>query len=143
MNAPADQKIWGPPDRALELVARNVGTRYLAIFVDGALGLVMLPFNVSHLGKSAYGLWALTTSVLWFFGVLDLGYGSALVKFIAQYRAWRDRTALNEIISTIAVVFTGVGSMCLIVTALLAWRVASLFNIDAGQARTAQQVMLI
>src|SRR3954467_702399 len=143
MNAPADQKIWGPPDRALELVARNVGTRYLAIFVDGALGLVMLPFNVSHLGKSAYGLWALTTSVLWFFGVLDLGYGSALVKFIAQYRAWRDRAALNEILSTMAVVFTGIGVVSFGVTALLAWRVSSIFYISPEQAHDARYVLLI
>src|SRR5262245_8509550 len=115
MSARADCEIWGPPDRPFDLVARNVSTRYVAIFVDGVIGVLLLPFNVSHLGPSAYGLWALTTSITWFFGVLDLGYGSALVKFIAQYRAWRDRTALNEIISTIALVFAGLGALCFIV----------------------------
>lgn len=143
MSAAPDPQVWGPRDRPLELVARNVSTRYLAIFIDGVIGLVLLPFNVSHLGPSAYGLWALTTSVTWFFGVLDLGYGSALVKFIAQYRAWRDRTALNEILSTIGVVFAGLGVLCFLVTALLAWRVSSLFNIEPGQARTAQYLLLI
>src|SRR2546426_10531211 len=82
MDNSSDPHVWGPPDRPLELVARNVSTRYLVILVDGIIGLMMLPFNVSHLGRSAYGLWALTTSVTWYFGVLDLGYGSALVKFI-------------------------------------------------------------
>jgi O-antigen/teichoic acid export membrane protein len=142
MSAP-DPRIWGPPGRALDLVARNVSTRYLAIFLDGAIGLVLLPFNVAHLGPAAYGLWALTTSVTWFFSVLDLGYGSALVKFIAQYRAWRDRSALNEIVSTIAVVFAGLGVFCFGVTAVLAWRVESLFNIQPEQVRTAQHVLLI
>ena len=143
MGAPPDPQVWGPGDRPLELVARNVSTRYLAIFVDGVLGLVLLPFNVSHLGTSAYGLWALTASVTWFFGVLDLGYGSALVKFIAQYRAWRDRSALNEILSTIGLVFTGLGVLCFLVTALIAWRIDSLFNIEPGQVQTAQSVLLI
>src|SRR5437762_12378463 len=78
MSASADPQVWGPPDHPLELVARNVSSRYLAIFIDGVIGLILLPFNVSHLGPAAYGLWALTTSVTWFFGVLDLGYGSAL-----------------------------------------------------------------
>jgi O-antigen/teichoic acid export membrane protein len=87
-----------------------VSTRYLAIFIDGLIGLVLLPFNVAHLGQSAYGLWALTASVTAYFGVLDLGYGGALVKFIAQYRAWRDRSALNEILSTMWIVFTAWGS---------------------------------
>ena len=143
VSSPPDPQIWGPPDRPLELVARNVSTRYLAIFIDGVIGLVLLPFNVSHLGPAAYGLWALTTSVTWFFGVLDLGYGSALVKFIAQYRAWRDRNALNEILSTIGMVFTGLGVLCFLVTAVIAWRVGSLFNIEPDQVRTAQSVLLI
>ena len=142
-DTPADRHTWGPPDRPLNLVARNVSTRYVAIFVDGAIGLVLLPFNVSHLGPAAYGLWALTTSVTWFFGVLDLGYGSALVKFIAQYRAWRDRAALNEIVSTISLVFAGLGAFCFLVTAVLAWRIDSLFRLEPGQVRTAQQVLLI
>ena len=138
-----DPRVWGPPDRTLELLARNVSTRYAAIFVDGAIGLVLLPFNVSHLGRAAYGLLTLTTSVTWFFGVLDLGYGSALVKFIAQYRAKRDRTALNEIVSTVGVVFAGLGLLCFGVMAVVAWRVGSLFNLDPGDVRTAQYLLLI
>lgn len=139
----ADPQIWGPPDRPVELIARNVSTRYLAIFLDGVIGLVLLPFNVAHLGPSAYGLWALTTSVTWFFGVLDLGYGGALVRFVAQYRAFRDRTALNEVVSTIAVVFAGLGAVCFTITALLAWRIEALFNIEPEQTRTAQAVLLM
>jgi O-antigen/teichoic acid export membrane protein len=138
-----DPRVWGPPDRTLDLLARNVSTRYLAIFVDGAIGLVLLPFNVSHLGPAAYGLLTLTTSVTWFFGVLDLGYGSALVKFIAQYRAKRDRNALNEIVSTVGVVFAGLGLLCFAVMAGLAWRIESIFNIDPADVRTAQYLLLI
>ena len=70
-------------------VARNVSTRYLAIGVEAILGLVILPFNVAHLGTAAYGLWMLTASVTTYFSVLDLGYSGALVKFVAQYRARR------------------------------------------------------
>ena len=82
-------------------VARNVSTRYLAIAAEMVVGiLVLLPFNVAHLGKSAYGLWMLTASVTTYFSVLDLGYSGALVKFVAQYRARRDVRALNEVLST-------------------------------------------
>ena len=58
-------------------VARNVSTRYLAIGVEAVLGLVVLPFNVAHLGTAAYGLWMLTASVTAYFSVLDLGYSGA------------------------------------------------------------------
>ena len=61
-------------------VARNVSTRYLAIAVEAVLGLVVLPFNVAHLGTSAYGLWVLTGSVTTYFSVLDLGYGGVALE---------------------------------------------------------------
>ena len=42
--------------------------------VETIVGLLVLPFNVAHLGKAAYGLWILTTSITADFSVLDLGY---------------------------------------------------------------------
>ena len=75
MSTPQDARTWGAEDRQLTLVARNLSTRYLAIAIDGVIGLMMMPFNVAHLGQSAYGLWALTTSITVYFSVLDLGYG--------------------------------------------------------------------
>lgn len=143
MSAAPERQLWRRRDSTLTLFAQNLTGRYLGIVVDGALGLVMLPFNVSHLGPSAYGLWALTTSVTWFFGVLDLGYGAALVKFIAQYKAWRDGSALNEILSTIGTMFAGIGIACFAVTFALAWRIDSLFNITPEQVPTARYVLLI
>jgi O-antigen/teichoic acid export membrane protein len=138
-----DAGIWGPEDRHLTLVARNVTTRYLAIGVDGLIGLLLLPFNVSHLGPSAYGLWALTTSITMYFSVLDLGYAGSLVKFVAQYRAWRDRGALNEILSTMFVVFTGVGLVTFLVILGVASQFPRLFRVTADQVRTGQTLLLV
>ena len=47
--------------------------------------------------------------------ILDLGYGGAMVKFIAQYRAHRDARALNEIASTLFFVFAGFGVLAYLV----------------------------
>jgi O-antigen/teichoic acid export membrane protein len=124
-------------------MARNVATRYMAIGVDGLIGFLLLPFNVSHLGPSAYGLWALTTSITFYFSVLDLGYGGALVKFVAQYRAWRDRHALNEILSTMFFVFTGVGLVTFVAIAGVAWQFDRLFKVTPAQVRTGQYLLFV
>ena len=118
-------------------------TRYLSIGVDGVIGLLLLPFTVGHLGASEYGLWALAASVTWFFGVLDLGYGGALARFIARYKAWQDRAALNEIVSTVGCIYVALGAICFAVTALIAWRIDELFNISPSQVHNAQMVLLI
>ena len=142
MNAAVDP-IWGRDDSQWALVVRNVTTRYVAIAIDGLIGLILLPFNVAHLGQSAYGLWALTASITIYFSVLDLGYGGAVVKFVAQYRALRDRSALNEILSTIFVVFTAIGLLTFAVTGLVAWQFGRVFNVRPDQVQTGRQLLLI
>jgi O-antigen/teichoic acid export membrane protein len=124
-------------------VARNVSTRYVAIAMEAALGLVILPFNVAHLGTSAYGLWILTASVTAYFSVLDLGYGGALVKFVAQYRARRDFRALNEILSTIFVVFAAFGVLTYLVAIVIAVFIGRLFHLAPDQVHIGRTVLLI
>ena len=124
-------------------VARNVSTRYLAIGIEAALGVLILPFNVTHLGKAAYGLWMLTASVTAYFSVLDLGYGGALVKFVAQYRARRDARALNEILSTAFYLFAAFGVLTYAAAIGVALSLARLFHLTPDQVQVGRLVLLI
>jgi O-antigen/teichoic acid export membrane protein len=124
-------------------IARNVSTRYLAIGVEAALGILILPYNVAHLGKAAYGLWMLTSSVTAYFSVLDLGYGGALVKFVAQYRARRDARALNEILSTAFYIFATFGVLTYAVAIVLAMCLGRLFHLAPDQVGVGRLVLLI
>jgi O-antigen/teichoic acid export membrane protein len=124
-------------------VTRNLSTRYLAIAVETVLGFLILPFNVSHLGQSAYGLWILTTSITAYFSVLDLGYGGALVKFVAQYRAKRDWRGLNEILSTTFYLFAGCGVLTYLVAIGIALYLDRVLQLEADQVRTGQIILLI
>jgi len=104
---------------------------------------MMLPFNLSHLGAAEYGLWVLLGSLTVHFSTLELGYGSGLVKFVAQYRAQRDPRALNEIASTLFFVFSGLGLVAYAVVIGVAFNLDHLFNITPAQAQTGQWVLLI
>ena len=72
-SADQGENYLAPKDHHLVTIARNVGTRYLAIIVEMMIGLVMLPFNLRHLGQDAYGLWTLTAGVTIHFSVFDMG----------------------------------------------------------------------
>lgn len=124
-------------------VTRNLSTRYLAIAAEMVVGFVVLPFNVSHLGQSAYGLWVLTTSITAYFSILDLGYAGALVKFVAQYRARRDPRALNEVLSTTFYLFAICGAVTYLVAILLAANIDRLVHLEPAQVRTGQIVLLV
>jgi len=134
---------WHQEESAFVAFARNVSTRYVAIAVNALVGLIVLPINVRYLGTSAYGLWMLTASITAYFSVLELGYGSAVVKFVAEYRARRDARALNEILSTLFTVFTAMGLVVYAVALLIAYLMPIIFNIEPGMVSTGRRILLI
>jgi O-antigen/teichoic acid export membrane protein len=127
----------------LATVARNVSTRYLAIAAETIIGLVMLPFNLGHLGKEEYGLWVLLGAVTVHFSTLELGYGSGLVKYVAHYRARRDATALNEIASTMFCLFGGLALVAYAVMIGVALNLDRVFALNPQQAETGLYILLI
>ncbi len=135
--------LWGDDGGTVTVVAHNVSTRYLAYLVDAVLGLVMLPFNLAHLGLAAYGVWMLTTSFTAYFALLDLGYGGALVRFVAQYRARRDARALNEVLSTLSVVYASIAAVTYAVVLALAFNLDLFTTLTPEQTATSRTLLLI
>lgn len=139
---PADAAVTSN-ERQSHLLARNVALDYVAIGVDLLLGAVMLPFNVAHLGPAAYGLFVLTTSITTYFSMLDLGYGSAQVKFAAQYRALGNPRALNEISSTLFFLFLGVAAAGYAAAVVVASNIDLVLDLAPDQVAIATSVLLI
>jgi O-antigen/teichoic acid export membrane protein len=130
-------------DQPFRTLARNVGTRYLFVVAEMLVGLLTLPFNLKHLGPEAYGLWMLTAGITVHFSILDLGYSGAIIKFIAQYRAKRDLQGLNEIASTMFVLFSSLGVLVYAVVLALAFNLDAFLTITPAQAETGKWILLI
>lgn len=135
--------LWGDNEGTVTVVAHNVSTRYLAYIVDAVLGLVMLPFNLAHLGMAVYGVWMLTTSFTAYFAMLDLGYGGALVRFVAQYRARRDARALNEVLSTLSVVYALIATVTYLIVLALAFNLDLFTTLTPEETATSRTMLLI
>jgi O-antigen/teichoic acid export membrane protein len=133
--------ITSPISQA-KLIFQNVSVNYIVTGTELLLGVFMLPFNVAHLGQSAYGLWILVASVTVYFSMLDLGYGVAQVRFAAKYRAQGDAQALNEITSTMFCVFAGVGLFAFALAMLIAFNLDKIFPLTADQVKIGQIVLL-
>ena len=138
-----EKSDWAADGGRFNLVARNVTLKYAAISVDMVIGVLLLPFNIAHLGKAAYGVWALAASITSYFSMMNLGYGAAQEKFAAQYRARRDAHALNETASTLFFVSSAIGIAAFLVGLILALNIQHLFKIDDAQAASGRRVLLI
>jgi O-antigen/teichoic acid export membrane protein len=119
-------------------------TSYVLLFVTIALGIFLMPFTMSHLGKAEYGLWMLAASMTAYLQLLDLGYGSGLVRQITQADARNAEDEMNVVLSTFIVVYGAIGILALAVVGILAVVVIPRFpNLSAADVRTAQWVLAI
>lgn len=68
---------------------RKIGAllSYATIGLQNLVGLVYTPYLLRMLGKSEYGLYSLVTSIISYLTLLDLGFGDAVIRYTAKYRA--------------------------------------------------------
>jgi O-antigen/teichoic acid export membrane protein len=80
-------------------------------------GLLLSPYLIRKLGPEAYGLWTLSFAVVEYGTFLDLGFRSAIVKYVAHYYTLNDALGINRVINT-GVVYAGLVSAGIFVATL-------------------------
>ena len=68
---------------------RKVGAAlsYVTIGLQNVVGLLYTPYLLRMLGKSEFGLYSLVTSVIAYLTLLDFGFGNAVTRYTAKYKA--------------------------------------------------------
>ncbi len=62
------------------------------------VSLLVTPVVVHRLGMERYGLWALAAALVSHLGLLDMGVGNGLVRYLAAHRARGDDAAFNGVL---------------------------------------------
>lgn len=60
---------------------------YAVLGLNNLVGLLYTPFLLRMLGQSEYGMYSVVASVVAYLTVLDLGFGNAIVRYTAKFRA--------------------------------------------------------
>ena len=60
---------------------------YIILGLNTAINLFYTPYMLHKMGQSEYGLYALVASVITYLTILDLGFGNAIIRYTAQFRA--------------------------------------------------------
>jgi len=128
--------------------ARNLLTgtlvKYVLLFVNIVLGIFLMPFTIHRLGQAEYGLWMLVASMTAYFQLLDLGYGSGLVRQITHADARGDEDEINGVLSTFVVVYSGLAMIVLLATAgLTAFVLPRFDSLSPADLTTARWILAI
>lgn len=77
---------------------------YAAVIFNISAGLIYTPWMIQKIGRADYGLFALAVSFLAYF-MLDFGFGHAIARFLAKYRAEGREERIRELLGLTAKVF--------------------------------------
>ena len=88
---------------------------WAGLFITGAVGVVITPLMIHKLGALQYGLWILVSSLLDYYGLLDLGIRAAVFRYAARYSGMQARQELDEtFVSSLSVTVVICAAVCLL-----------------------------
>ena len=92
---------------------------YAVIVLNILVGLLYTPFLLRMLGQSDYGIYSLVASVIAYLTVLDLGFGNAIVRYTAKFRAEGKVREQYELFGMFLVLYTIIGLIAMALGFLL------------------------
>jgi O-antigen/teichoic acid export membrane protein len=107
----------------------NAISNWASLLVHIMVGFFLTPFIISHLGQNGYGIWTLVGSFIGYYGLLNLGVGSAITRYIARYSAQNDIKNLNDVANTALAMFCVTGLLAVIISFFVAEPLALFFKV--------------
>jgi O-antigen/teichoic acid export membrane protein len=77
--------------------------------------LLITPIVVTSLGIREYGIYTFFNTVISLLGLLDLGVGTAVNKYLAEYYGQKDTEKMKVLLGTALTIFSGIGIIGLVV----------------------------
>jgi O-antigen/teichoic acid export membrane protein len=119
-----------------QMVFKNSLAQSGPLLLGFIFSFLLAPVMISKLGLDKFGVWAVTGALSTYAGLLDLGVGRSLLRFIAVFNADGKDRKISECLGLGVLVITGVGGVGLIIVAAIAPFLSDQLGVlDTGQMR--------
>ena len=121
---------------------------YVSIGLNNLVGLLYMPFMLRMMGQNEYGLYSLVASVITYLTVLDLGFGNAIVRYTAKFRAEGKINEQYDMFGMFLILYSIVGVITLLIGTGFYFNVDVLFDRamtleDLSKVRTMMLLMTV
>lgn len=118
---------------------------YVNMAINIAVTIFYTPFMLGLMGQNEYGLYSLVTSIIAYLSVLDMGFGNAMVRFVAKNQAHKNIKKEHEINGVFLFLYLVVGIVAFIIGMVLFLNVNNLFGntLSQEELNKAKIIMLI
>ncbi len=121
---------------------------YVVIFLNIAVNLLYTPYMLRKLGQSEYGLYSLVASIISYLTILDFGFGNAIVRYTAKYRATGKVKEQYEMFGMFFILYLIIGAIVFLLGLILYLNVDALFGAtmtdsELGKARVMMLILIV
>jgi len=127
----------------LRHIGRSVLSNWLAMAASMAAAFFLSPFLVHRLGNAAYGVWILAISSVQYFGLLDLGMRSSVLRYVSKGYATQDHKAASEAFSAAFWVRLQISALLLALCGGLAAIFPQIFKVPSGLVNDVRVVVAL
>lgn len=101
---------------------------YISLFIGNIISIIYTPIMLRLLGQAEYGLFNLSNSVIGYLGLLNFGFGNAIVRYTAKYRAKEDKDAEYRLNGLFIIIYSVLAFIILLAGSILVLNIEKLFS---------------
>lgn len=121
----------------------NVLTNYISFFINLFISLYLTRFLLQSLGKELFGAWSLIGSIMMYLGLVDLGFGSSIQKFVAEYAAAGEEKRISRLISTSAILLGALALLLILLSIAATPLLGSVFKLSPEYVDQARHALIL
>jgi O-antigen/teichoic acid export membrane protein len=124
-------------------ILRNIASSWVGFATNALVTLLLTPFVLAELGMARYGVWAVTASLIGYYGLLDFGVRGGINQFLTRYLAVGNHAAARQSLSTAVTLLCGIGLACAALTLAVASYAPRLLDLPPDAEREAYWCILV
>lgn len=106
---------------------------YVVLALQNLVGLIYTPFMLRMMGKSEYGMYSIAASIVAYLAVLDLGFGNAIVRYTAKYRAEGKKEEQYRMFGMFFLIYCVIGLITLLAGGILYFNIEKFFEYSMSE----------
>jgi len=99
----------------------NLCANWLNHGVSLLIGVFLMPYVLHILGDQQYGSWIFINAIAGYSGLLYLGFGQTISRYVAHYYAKQNWDRLNHVANVIFAIYLGMGCLAMLAAGIIAW----------------------
>ena len=118
---------------------------YLNIFLQTLIGFLYVPMLLSFIGKSGYGLYQLIGSFIAYFGVMDFGLSSAIVRYYSKFKSEKNFVGIENLLAISMRFYFLISVVVIVMGILLYYNLECLFRdtLNTNEIQVAKELFIL